>query len=98
MSTTSPAKFALVNYAFPEFSFKHLPGEHEQPLNVNFNPSGKFYPNSGKFELYLLIACFSEAGVECINTSLTTEFHISDSEGKVPDFFYVNSIAIIFPS
>lgn len=98
MNEAQPAKFALIDYAFSEFSFKTPKGEEDAALIVDFAPSGLYYPKTGLFELTIGIDCIAEGEAEAhIHASITADFHITDNENTVPDFFYRNSMAIIFP-
>lgn len=98
MNEAQPAKFALIDYAFSEFSFRTPKGNEDASLTVNFDPSGVYYPKTGLFELTIGIDCISEGETDShIHASITADFHISDNESGVPDFFYRNSMAIVFP-
>ena len=99
MKDASRTAFSLENYRFYEFSFK-TQSNREAPINVSFHPSGKYYTEFGRFELTLNVKCSVEGEQQdFISAGIVANFLFDPPVKKeeIPDFFYVNSIAIIFP-
>lgn len=93
------AAFKLDSYHFVKASLDFdIPDEVE--LNITFNPKGVFYANESRYELEfdVMVKC-KETGKTVINVLCLSSFTFSApvSIGKIPDYFYPNSIAIIFP-
>lgn len=91
------ASFKLESYRFDKASldFSNSIGTE---LNLTFKPKGEFYPKEGRYNL------FFEVIIDCENTNIITVsckssflFNGSTSIEDIPEYFYPNSIAIIFP-
>lgn len=91
------ATFKLDSYQFTKASFDfNIPNKAE--LSISFNPSGKFIQETSSYELDF------EVLVECgdnVVISLFCEAFFSFNENltieDIPDYFYPNSLAILFP-
>lgn len=68
------------------------------PLNLNFAPSGVYDQLKNKFTLSLTFKA-TENDKDVISVSCVAEFEFEDKLDfdAIPDFFYSNSIAILFP-
>lgn len=93
------AAFKLDSYHFTkaELDF-NIPNEAE--LNITFNPKGVFYTKEFRYELEfdVIVKC-KETGTNVITVSCLSSFTFNGSISidEIPDYFYPNSIAIIFP-
>ena len=91
--------FKLDTYRFQKASLNFdIPNKAE--LSINFMPSGKFYKKENRYELSfdVLVTCkdtdSTVISVSCIASFIfTSEVTFND----IPDFFYPNSLAILFP-
>lgn len=101
MENTKRASFSLEKYYFSEvyIDMNHRTSEE---LFVDFSPSGEFIESEKKYTLSFIFSAFSsdEEGttpflqVKCIGVF---NFKDVNSIDDVPEFFYRNSIAILFP-
>lgn len=91
--------FRLETYRFTKASLNfNLPDQAE--LNVAFTPRGVFYPKEARYELMFdaTIAC-KETNTTVFDVSCFASFSFKNVHtlDEIPDFFYPNSIAILFP-
>jgi len=93
------AAFSLVNFKFDKVVIdleKHVEGE----LNIKFDTSGLFEQANKSFELTFDVSVFAEvqeqsfAQVRCKGLF---KFENVQTFEEVPEFFYRNAIAILFP-
>lgn len=93
------AAFKLDSYHFVKATLDfNIPSEAE--LNIAFDPKGTFHSKDSRYDLdFDVIVRCKETGTTVIAVSCVAYFsfneHLEISE--IPDFFYPNSIAIIFP-
>lgn len=94
-----PAVFSIVNYHFDKVSID-LEHHENEDLNLDFETKGVFYSENNTYELtfevfiskendknpFIKIRCKGLFKIENIN-----------SFEEIPDYFYKNSIAILFP-
>lgn len=69
-------------------------------LEIQFNPSGKYNENSGEFFLDFDFNAISKKNMNLIaNIQCKAVFQFAKSQkiDTIPDFFYPNTIAILFP-
>lgn len=97
MNTTENASFQLKRYEFPRFEFDAT-SLKDGELSIDFDPKGEFKKLERLYTLTLKV-CITQgenqvAKVECIASFL---FSKEVSLSSIPEFFYPNSIAIIFP-
>ena len=93
------AAFKLDTYKFKKASIDfNIPNNTE--LEISFNPKGVFYQKENRYELSFdtIIRC-KETGTEVINISCVAyfSFNTAVSLNEIPNFFYPNSLAILFP-
>lgn len=94
------ASFQLNDYVFNDIMLrfeKDLPKE----LNVDINPSGVFYPENSSFDLTAEFVAFNESDKEnpFIKIKCNGNFVIPNAKSidDIPEFFYRNAMAILFP-
>jgi preprotein translocase subunit SecB len=93
------AAFRLDSYHFDKVSlnFRTFAGTE---LNLEFKPSGMFHVKKGRYDLsFEVIVKCENTKSEVANVSCKSFFTFNDliSKDEIPDYFYPNSIAIIFP-
>ena len=93
------AAFKLDNYHFTKASLDfNIPNDAE--LNISFNPKGVFYVKEARYDLVfdVTVDC-SETGTEVVKVSCEASFSFGNkvSIEDIPDYFYPNSLAIVFP-
>lgn len=101
MENTKRASFSIEKYYFNQV---HIDMNHRTTDNlfVDFNPSGEFITNEKKYILSFIFSAFSSkekstapfVQVKCVGVF---KFDDVNSIDDVPEFFYRNSIAILFP-
>jgi preprotein translocase subunit SecB len=101
MEHTKRASFSIEKYYFNEVHI-NMNQRTSDDLFVDFNPSGEFIESEKKYALTFIFSAFSSkekdttpfVQVECIGVF---KFQDIKSIDDVPEFFYRNSIAILFP-
>ena len=76
----------------------NIPNDAE--LNISFNPKGVFYVKEARYDLMfdVTVVC-DETGTEVVKVSCEASFSFGNkfSIEDIPDYFYPNSLAIVFP-
>jgi len=102
MQNAPEAAFSLINFIFDQVSID-LTTSPGKDLSISFEPKGVLKRESMSFELTFLVNVFSDSisdpfvKVRCkgeLKFHNITDIRCLDS---VPDFFYNNSVAILFP-
>ena len=93
------ATFKLDNYHFTKASLDfNIPTDAE--LNISFNPKGVFYAKDARYDLVfdVTVECV-ETNTEVVKVSCEASFSFGNklSIEDIPDYFYPNSLAIVFP-
>lgn len=94
-----PAAFNFRDYSIPDFQFRKS-DEPSPNYSVFFNPKGEISRENGIFTIVLEVVIFDNEKHESPIISLTV---VSDFEFntkpliEVPEYFYRNSVAIVFP-
>lgn len=94
------AAFKLDNYIFDRVNLDLSSLRPETSFNIDFIPSGRFYTDKDIYELtFQFLANQSESNEPVVNVRCVAQFSFRDlDEGKnIPDYFFTNSIAILFP-
>ena len=94
------AVFKLDNYIFDNINLDLSNLKPETTFNIDFIPSGKFFTDKDLYELtFLFVANQAESNKSVVNVRCVAQFSFRDlDENKnIPDYFYANSIAILFP-
>lgn len=93
------AAFKLDGYHFTKASLDfNIPNDAE--LNISFNPKGVFYVKEARYDLVFDVTVdWSETGTEVVKVSCEASFSFGNkvSIEDIPDYFYPNSLAIVFP-
>lgn len=100
MAEAKKASFSFKKFTVPSFSFDNL-DEKDIELTLNFNPTGRFIPERGKYLLTLEFVGYEVGNTdkEILRIKSIAEFKFSDSLKieDIPSYFYNNSVAIVFP-
>lgn len=93
------AAFKLDAFNFPKASIDfNVP--QNATLNLAFSPSGVYHEKTGVFQLSFEVAVTcEETKLEVIRVNCWSRFIFQNplKVEEIPDFFYPNSIAILFP-
>jgi preprotein translocase subunit SecB len=94
------AAFKLEKYLFDKVSMDLSKLKAETTFNIDFDPSGEFYPDKDKYILtFVFSAKDDESDNEIINIRCraTYLFRGLNESKDIPDYFFNNAIAILFP-
>ncbi len=97
MKEVKKASFNFKDFTVPSFSYNE---SKEAELKLSFNPKGEFLKKNNLFILHLNFQALAETTREnVINVNAVATFQFSeDIEFKdIPDYFYNNSIPILYP-
>lgn len=92
------AAFSIVNYQFDKVSI-NLENHKSSELSINFICSGIYNQEGASFELSFNVSVFNPDTEPFVNMQCkaTFQFYKVTEITEIPDFFYANSIAILFP-
>jgi len=94
-----PAAFKLIDYNFSKTIIDYT-YHREGDLDINFDVEGKYNNDESRFYLsFEVLAIDEESNNSFISVSCQGIFEFKNVEKfeDIPNFFYVNSIAILFP-
>lgn len=92
------ASFRLDNYRFEKvvMDLSSNPGE----IGISIEPSGIYHPSNGQYDLkFVFNALRKTDGQAFIKIDCKARFMFRDPVGfdEIPSYFYLNSVAILFP-
>lgn len=92
------AAFSILKYQFDKVSID-LSNYKSKDIKLDFNTSGAYFEEKKEFELQFNVNALNEneAPFVQVNCVGTFTFENVNSIEEIPDFFYRNSIAILFP-
>lgn len=93
------AAFSIINYHFDKVNID-LDNKRSDNLSLGFDTSGIYTVDSKIFELIFIVQVKTEDGEKpfiSIRCRGSFKFDSLSSFDEIPDFFYRNSIAILFP-
>lgn len=96
------ASFSLIRYSFDKVNIDYTK-KNENGIRINFDPTGLFKQNDDKseYKLRFIFTATNNEGSENpfvkIECNALFEFSANIGIEDIPEYFYVNSIAIIFP-
>jgi preprotein translocase subunit SecB len=97
---TAAASFSFTRYLVRRLFFD-LPSDPKISINIEFHPSGIYYQSQGLYQLTLRFYAKHGAKSDLIMFDLITEgifsFEPNTPIGNFPEYFYPNSIAILYP-
>jgi len=93
------ATFSIVNYQFDKVNID-LTNHKGKELSLSFDTSGVFIQENSTYELTFMAAVFSQNVAEPfaqVQSKGLFKFENVSKIEDIPDFFYRNCIAILFP-
>lgn len=93
------AVFSLIGYNFPEVKLDMSSvADSNGKFNLSIIPSGVFDQTSKTFALNFKFSA-SVNSINCIDVTCVAGFSFKEVESldEIPNYFYANSIAILFP-
>jgi preprotein translocase subunit SecB len=95
------AAFSIVKYQFDKVKID-LDNYTTGDMNLDFNPKGSYLQEESSYTLTFIVKAFQEdkklenpfVQIQCVGLF---KFENVNSFEEIPDFFYKNSIAILFP-
>lgn len=93
------AAFSIINYQFDKVSID-LSNHNNKDLSLSFDTSGIYFNENQNFELRFIVKVAQNADEKPfaeISCKGTFKFENIESFENIPEFFYRNSIAILFP-
>lgn len=94
------AAFSIVGYQFNQVTLNYT-NFNKEDMQVGFMPSGIYDEDKSEYELQFVTAVFNKEENEnpflSINCIATFKFEEQTNQIDIPDFFYTNAIAILFP-
>lgn len=101
MSDIKKASFSFMGYQVKKFTFEEPNDPMVDSFSLAFEPSGLYDEQSGIFQLKFEFRTFIQGNLEqdIITAEVTSDFHFASDTPfeEIPDYFYKNSIAIVFP-
>ena len=94
------AAFSLLGYKFDKVNLDLSSLHPGTEFNIIFSPSGVFHPKTGEFSLKFAFSAKvdgNDTEVIYINCVATYKFKDVREFSEIPEYFYANSIAILFP-
>ena len=99
MKGIKKAAFGFNTYRILEYSFRQNT-EEDSKVTLQFDPAGEFDPSTGRFRLYFNFNAFNKTEeLPLISAKMEAifEFTAVNTLEELPDYFFLNSIAIVFP-
>jgi preprotein translocase subunit SecB len=94
------AAFSIVNYQFDKVEID-LSNHKNNELSLSFGISGIYYKTNSSYELTFVVSAFNHDKEQKPFVSIRCKglfaFDAVSTFDEIPDFFYKNSIAILFP-
>lgn len=93
----TPAIFRIKSYHFTKASL-NFDISYDAPLNISFDPTGEYSAGDGEFLLSLTTRITTdEEEFLKVDCQVIYQFDSSVPFKDIPDYFYPNCLAIIFP-
>lgn len=100
MIEAQKAAFSFEEFKVPQFSYNEAKHSGSN-IQLGFNPSGRYSPEDGIFELKVMFIAHENEDLESMICDLTAiakfKFESSLNIEDIPPYFYKNAIAIVFP-
>ena len=101
MSEVKKAAFTFEGYQVKKFTFEEPIDHKSDSFTLAFEPSGVYTESTGIFQLKFDFRTFIQGNLEqdVITAEVIGDFKFIDKVPfeEIPDYFYKNSIAIVFP-
>ena len=98
--STPTAAFAFKAYSFSEVELHMDLFDEKGSLDLNFAPSGEYYAKEGLYMLHFVFTANQgeeERSLIKIVCNAVFEFKQPLDITEIPDYFFPNSLAIVFP-
>jgi hypothetical protein len=96
----APASFAFKSYTFTNVEMNMGLYSDQTPLDLSFSPSGIFDPKTSTYRLRFVFTA-TQGDVLNVIVKIICEAAFEFKEplnlADIPDYFYPNSLAIVFP-
>ncbi len=100
MLEAKSAEFSFESFKVPKFSFNER-NQLGGKLKLGFSPHGRYISKTGDFELTLNFITHDVDDKDKVVFELTAlaffKFNSPIAYEEIPDYFYMNAIAIMFP-
>lgn len=95
---TKKADFSLEEIKFPKIGID-FDSKVSNDINVSFDPKGVFNSDNASFELRISFKAITEDKAPFVEMDTVAIFQFDETTTfeDIPDYFYGNSIAIVFP-
>jgi preprotein translocase subunit SecB len=94
------AAFSIVGYKFTDVSLIYA-NHSDEDMQVAFMPTGIYDEEKSEYDLQFMTGIFKKDNIDnpflSINCIGTFKFETITTIESIPDFFYTNAIAILFP-
>ena len=98
---TPNAVFSLKNYIFDQVKIDLSSLAERKSLGIDFTPEGVYNAQTGEYSLLFGFNAFPEeekgSSIVSVRCAAIYEFPAKPTAAEIPEFFFVNSIAILFP-
>lgn len=93
------APFSLINYEFPDVKMQDANRPITDSLSINFSIAGGYDEGKGLFNLSFKTYVSGEGTDPYISILCKAQYKFVEriKFADIPDYFYVNSLAILFP-
>lgn len=94
------AKFQFIGYKFNKISIDYSNYPADNPIEISFNPHGTYSEEKSLFNLFFVFKASQVEGNKLFaEISCEGDFQFPENLefNEIPDYFYLNSIAILFP-
>lgn len=99
MKEVNKASFSIENYVFDKV-FIDLDNKNGEEVSLDFDPSGVFCKDKSTYELTFNFKTYSkDKEVPFVHIRCTGVFKFQNVKSleEIPSYFYMNSIALLFP-
>lgn len=100
MNEPQKASFTFDKFKVAHFSFTESESTSEK-FNIKFDINGLYYQKTGKFEIYITFLTFEDTKELTPIIKIDSVSYFSFTEiiklEEIPQYFYRNAIAIMFP-
>lgn len=96
----TPAAFAFKSYTFTNVEMNMGGFSDQSPMDLTFSPSGIYDQEKGTYNLrFAFTATQGEDAIPIVKIvcEATFEFKEALDISEIPDYFFPNSLAIVFP-
>lgn len=91
--------FKFEGYRFLQAKLELASLENISSFNISIEPRGEYYPSERRYHLFFKFQAFTQEGLQVVLTECEARFLFVSSLTleEIPNYFYPNSIALVFP-